>query len=116
LRLRDSRDSQDSGTPETPKTPGLPRLRDSRKTDGKSESNQSQVSQLSKPFSSSDSSLKMSAEGFCLLHKRMIHTNHGELLRIFDTYCRVWKAGGQATLTTSTEGGLLKANLDIQLG
>ncbi len=46
----------------------------------------------------------------------MIHTNHGELLRIFDTYCRVWKAGGQATLTTSTEGGLLKANLDIQLG
>ena len=58
----------------------------------------------------------MSAEGFCLLHKRMIHTNHGELLRIFDTYCRVWKAGGQATLTTSTEGGLLKANLDIQLG
>ena len=116
LRLRDSRDSQDSGTPETPKTPGLPRLRDSRKTDGKSESNQSQVSQLSKPFSSSDSSLKMWAEGFCLLHKRMIHTNHGELLRIFDTYCRVWKAGGQATLTTSTEGGLLKANLDIQLG
>ena len=116
LRLRDSQDSQDSGTPETPKTPGLPRLRDSRKTDGKSESNQSQVSQLSKPFSSSDSSLKMSAEGFCLLHKRMIHTNHGELLRIFDTYCRVWKAGGQATLTTSTEGGLLKANLDIQLG
>ena len=92
------------------------RLRDSRKTDGKSESNQSQVSQLSEPFSSSDSSLKMSAEGFCLLHKRMIHTNHGELLRIFDTYCRVWKAGGQATLTTSTEGGLLKANLDIQLG
>ena len=58
----------------------------------------------------------MWAEGFCLLHKRMIHTNHGELLRIFDTYCRVWKAGGQATLTTSTEGGLLKANLDIQLG
>ena len=105
----------DSGTPDTPKTPGLPRLRDSqdsRKTNGKSESDQSQVSQLSKPFSSSDSSLKMSAEGFCLLHKRMIHTNHGELLRIFDTYCRVWKAGGQATLTTSTKGGLLKANLD----
>ena len=46
----------------------------------------------------------------------MLHTNHGELFRIFDTFCRVWKAGGQATLTTSTEGGLLKANLDIQLG
>ena len=46
----------------------------------------------------------------------MLHTNHGELLRIFDTFCRVWRAGGQATLTTSTEGGLLKANMDIQLG
>ena len=46
----------------------------------------------------------------------MIHTNHGELIRIFDTYCRVWGAGGQATLTTSTKGGLLTANLDIQLG
>ena len=45
-----------------------------------------------------------------------MHTNHGELFRIFDTFCRVWRAGGQATLTTSTEGGLLKANLDIQLG
>ena len=46
----------------------------------------------------------------------MIHTNHGELSHIFDTFCRVWRAGGQATLTTYTEGGLLKANLDIQLG
>ena len=46
----------------------------------------------------------------------MIHTNHGELIRIFDTYCRVWGAGGQATLTTSTKRGLLTANLDIQLG
>ena len=46
----------------------------------------------------------------------MLHTNHGELCRIFDTFCRVWRAGGQATLTTSTEGGLLKANMDIQLG
>ena len=45
----------------------------------------------------------------------MLHTNHGELCRIFDTFCRVWRAGGQATLTTSTEGGLLKANMDIQL-
>ena len=46
----------------------------------------------------------------------MLHTNYGELCRIFDTFCRVWRAGGQATLTTSTEGGLLKANMDIQLG
>ena len=45
----------------------------------------------------------------------MIHTNHGELFRIFDTFCRVWGAGGQATLTTTTEGRMLKANLDIQL-
>ena len=46
----------------------------------------------------------------------MLHTNHGELFRIFDTFCRVWGAGGQATLTTSTQGGLVKANLDVQLG
>ena len=48
--------------------------------------------------------------------KKMLYTNHGELFRIFDTFCRMWKAGRQATLTTSTEGGMLKANLDIQLG
>ena len=46
--------------------------------------------------------------------KKMLHTNHGELLRIFYTFCREWRAGGQATLTTSTKGGVLK--LDIQLG
>ena len=33
-----------------------------------------------------------------------------------NTYCRIWEAGGQATLTTSTEGGELKAKLEIQLG
>ena len=48
--------------------------------------------------------------------KKMLYTNHGELFRIFDTFCRMWKAGRQATLTTSTEGGMLKDNLDIQLG
>ena len=30
--------------------------------------------------------------------EKMLHTNHGELFRIFDTFCRVWRAGGQATL------------------
>jgi len=48
--------------------------------------------------------------------KKMLYTNHGELFRIFDTFCRMWKAGRQATLTTSTEGGMLKANMVIQLG
>ena len=33
-----------------------------------------------------------------------------------NTYCRIWEAGGQASLTTSTEGGELKAKLEIQLG
>ena len=46
----------------------------------------------------------------------MLHTNHGELALIFDTFCRVWGAGGQATLTTRTEGGKLRANLELQLG
>ena len=33
-----------------------------------------------------------------------------------NTYCRIWEVGGQATLTTITEGGELKAKLEIQLG
>ena len=46
----------------------------------------------------------------------MQHTNNGELYRIFGIFCRVWRAGGQATLTTSTEAGRVKTNLEIQLG
>ena len=46
----------------------------------------------------------------------MLHTNCGELALLFDTYCRVWRAGGQASLTTSTKDGLLEANLKLQLG
>ena len=46
----------------------------------------------------------------------MLHTNRGELQLLMNTYCRIWEAGGQATLTTSTEGGELKAKLEIQLG
>ena len=47
---------------------------------------------------------------------KMLHTNRGELQLLFDTFCRVWGAGGQATLTTTTQGGELKANLEIQVG
>ena len=46
----------------------------------------------------------------------MLYTNRGELQLLFDTFCRVWGAGGQATLTTTTQGGELKANLEIQVG
>ena len=46
----------------------------------------------------------------------MLHTNRGELQLLMNTFCRIWEAGGQATLTTSTEGGELKAKLEIQLG
>ena len=46
----------------------------------------------------------------------MLHTNCGELALLFDTYCRVWRAGGQASLTTSTKDGMVEANLKIQLG
>ena len=46
----------------------------------------------------------------------MLHTNRGELQLLFDTFCRVWGAGGQAKLTTTTQGGELKANLEIQVG
>ena len=46
----------------------------------------------------------------------MQHSNNGELYRIFGIFCRLWRAGGQATLTTSTEGGRVTTNLEIQLG
>ena len=46
----------------------------------------------------------------------MLHTNRGELQLLMNTFCRIWEAGGQATLTTSTEGGELKAKLELQLG
>ena len=35
---------------------------------------------------------------------KMLHTNRGELQLLFDTFCRVWGSGGQATLTTTTQG------------
>ena len=46
----------------------------------------------------------------------MLHTNCGELALLFDTFCRIWRAGGQATLTTSTKDGQVQANLELQLG
>ena len=46
----------------------------------------------------------------------MLHTNRGELQLLLNTFCRIWEAGGQANLTTSTDGGKLKAKLEIQLG
>ena len=46
----------------------------------------------------------------------MLHTNCGELALLFDTFCRIWRAGGQATLTTSTKDGQVQSNLELQLG
>ena len=47
----------------------------------------------------------------------MLHTNQAELNQLYDTYCRVWAAGGQATLTTTTSlEGKLTAKLEIELG
>ena len=47
----------------------------------------------------------------------MLHTNQAELNQLYDTYCRVWAAGGQATLTTTTSlEGKLTAKLEVELG
>ena len=32
----------------------------------------------------------------------MLHTNQAELNQLYGTFCRVWVAGGQATLTTTS--------------
>ena len=47
---------------------------------------------------------------------KMLHTNQAELNQLYDTYCRVWAAGGQATLTTTSLGGKVTAKLDVELG
>ena len=46
----------------------------------------------------------------------MLHTNRGELNQLYNTFCHVWAAGGQATLTTSSLDGKLTAKLEIELG
>ena len=47
---------------------------------------------------------------------KMLHTNLGELNQLYDTFCRVWAAGGQATLTTTSQGGKKTAKLELELG
>ena len=46
----------------------------------------------------------------------MLHTNRGELNQLYDIFCRVWAAGGQATLTTCSLGGKVTAKLELELG
>ena len=46
----------------------------------------------------------------------MQHTNLGELNQLYDTFCRVWAAGGQATLTTTSLEGKVTAKLELELG
>ena len=46
----------------------------------------------------------------------MAHTNYGELRQLFETFTRVWGAGGQTSLHLHTLDGQARATLDIQLG
>ena len=46
----------------------------------------------------------------------MAHSNYGELRQLFETFTRVWKAGGQTSLHLHTQDGQARAMLDIQLG
>ena len=46
----------------------------------------------------------------------MLHTYRGELNQLYDTFCRVWAAGGQATLTTTSSEGKVTAKLELELG
>ena len=46
----------------------------------------------------------------------MAHTNYGELRQLFETFTRVWEAGGQTSLHLHTQDGKARATLDIQLG
>ena len=44
------------------------------------------------------------------------HSNYGETRQLFDTWARVWGAGGQASLHLHTLEGRARAMLDLQLG
>ena len=46
----------------------------------------------------------------------MDHTNYGEARQLFETFTRVWEAGGKTSLHLHTEQGQVRATLDIQLG
>ena len=46
----------------------------------------------------------------------MAHTNYGELRQLFETFTRVWEAGGQTSLHFHTQDGKARAMLEIQLG
>ena len=46
----------------------------------------------------------------------MAHTNYGEFRQLFETFTRVWQAGGQTSLHLHTLDGQARATLDIQLG
>ena len=47
---------------------------------------------------------------------KMLHTNQAELNQLYGTFCRVWAAGGQATLTTTSLEGIVTAKLEVKLG
>ena len=46
----------------------------------------------------------------------MAHTSYEELRQLFETFTRVWGAGGQASLHLHTQGGRTRATLNIELG
>ena len=51
-----------------------------------------------------------------ILKSGMAPSNYGELRQLFETFTRVWKAGGQTSLHLHTQDGQARAMLDIQLG
>ena len=51
-----------------------------------------------------------------ILTSAMAHSNYGELRQLFETFTRVWEAGGQTSLHLHTKDGQARAMLDIQLG
>ena len=46
----------------------------------------------------------------------MAHSSYGELRQLFETFTRVWGAGGQASLHLHTQDGKSRATLNLELG
>ena len=48
--------------------------------------------------------------------KKMLHTNQAEMNMLYDSFCRLWANGSNASLSTTCSGGKVTAKLEVELG
>ena len=48
--------------------------------------------------------------------RKMQHTNQAEMNMLYDSFCRLWANGNNASLSTTCSGGKVTAKLEVELG